>query len=72
MCVDAWMWPCLIRHFLEVFVRVRASWGHWELGADPVVLQQSAVGEKRIPCGPYFCTVFPEIEWHDSVPFVSR
>lgn len=27
---------------------------------------------KRIPCGPYFCMVFPEIEWPDSAQFSSQ
>lgn len=32
--------------------------GHQDLTLPP----PARCGGKRIPCGPYFCTVFPEIE----------
>lgn len=32
----------------------------------------SGCGGQTIPRGPYFCTVLPEIEWHDPVQRASR
>lgn len=47
------------------------SQGSWATGAA-TPNSRGGEEEERIPCGPYFCTVFPEIERHDSVPFASR
>ena len=57
-------WASMLRCFLEVFVRLPSA-------TDRSSCSRAAPGE-RIQCGPYFCTLFPEIEQRDSVRLAFR